>query len=228
MDKKQRSALRRFRRVHEFLTANQVNGTQMKLQVLSEVIREMSGAGETKDASDRVVRGETARQRALRETLRNEHMVLISRIARRVFGVPGMDVKFKLPPQVKDNQVLLDAARGMAQAAEAHTEVFVKQEGLPEDFVAQLRAATEALASALDVRVQNQRRRKTSRGTLDELVKRGIATVDVLDAIVKPRLAGTPDLLGTWNSVKRPIEPGGSVAPDSAEQTPTPPVVKVA
>lgn len=211
MDKKQRSALRRFRRAHEFLTSNTVEGTSAKLAALDEIIRQMTGTGEEQDASDRRSRGETVRQAALRQQLWDRHMVPISRIARRVFGVPEMDVKFRLPRKSADNQVLLDAGRGMAQAAEQHAEVFT-QEGLPVEFVAQLRGAIEELSGALGARVEHQRRRQTSRQALQKLVKRGVAAVDVLDAIVKPRLQGQPELLTTWNRLKRPMEPGGGPA----------------
>src|SRR5258706_7638075 len=125
MNKKQRSALRRFRRVQEFLTTNKVAGTDVKLQVLDDVVRSMSDGGEEQDATQRVTRGETARQRALRSALWNEHMVPISRIARRAFGVPGMDVKFTLPKKRSDNDSVLNSARGMAQAAAAHVPGFV-------------------------------------------------------------------------------------------------------
>lgn len=223
MTKKQRSALRRFRRVQEFLKTNQVDGTTVKLQVLDQVVREMSAEGEEKDASARLTKGETARQRALREALWNGHMSPISRIARRTFGVPGMDVKFALPAKRADNEAILDSARGMAQAAGQHAEVFVKQEGLPADFLEQFKAAIEALDTARSTRVESQRRGKTSRKTLDELAKRGIAAVDVLDAIVKPRLESKPELLETWNLVKRPVEVGGGFNGVSGEvpQTPT-------
>ena len=210
MDKRKRSALRRFRRVHEFLTSNEVEGTRTKLQVLDEVVQEMSGMGEAQDVSERVTRGEVARQRALRDGLWKRHMVPISRIARRVFGIPGMDVKFKLPVRRgADNDAILDAARGMAQAAEQHAAAF-QAEGLPAEFLAQFRAAIDELAGALTKRVEGQRRWKTSRESLQKLVRRGVAAIDVLDAIVKPRLESQPDLLAAWNSVKRPIEPGGS------------------
>jgi len=226
MTKKQRSALRRFRRIQEFLTTNQVEGTKTKLQVLADVVSGMSSQGEEKDVSTRLTRGETARQAALRDALWSGHMVPISRIARRAFGVPGMDVKFTLPPRRADNEAILDSARGMAQAAEQHVSVFVEQEGLPADFHEKFKLAIADLDAARSTRVETQRRGKTSRKTLDELSKRGIAAVDVLDAIVKPRLSAKPDLLAAWNSVKRPIEVGGG-AP-TVPETPTAPVVKVA
>jgi hypothetical protein len=212
--------------VKEFLTTNQVDGTQVKLQLLEQVILGMSHGGEEQDASTRITRGEVAPQRSLRGALWNGHMVPISRIARRSFGVPGMDVKFTLPPKRADNEAILDAARGMAQAAEQHLEVFVNQEGLPPTFLQQLRSAIDQLAGVLDKRVEGQRRRETSRKAVIELVKRGIAAVDVLDAIVKPRLESKPDLLAAWNSVKRPIEPGGG--PGSSGEPDITPVVKVA
>lgn len=223
--KKQRTAQRRYRRVAEFLTTNKVEGTEVKLQVLNGVIDGIEAGGEEHDASTRVTRGETRRQKALRDTLWNHHMVPISRIARRVFGVPGMDVKFQLPPKRADNEAILSSARGMAQAAESHVDAF-KQEGLPADFLQKFRSAIDDLANALSVKVESQNRRKTSRESLEKLVKRGVAAVDVLDAIVKPRLEAQPDLLATWNSVKRPVDVGGG-AP-APVVPPTTSVVKVA
>jgi len=227
MTKKQRSALRRFRRVQEFLTRNPVEGTQTKVQVLADVVSAMSSQGEETDVTTRLTRGETARQRALRDAMWNDHMLPIARIARRAFGVPGMDVKFRLPRKLADNEAILDSARGMAQAAEQHVSVFVEQEGLPADFLEQFKGAIADLDSARSTKVETQRRGKTSRKTLVQLLKRGIAAVDVLDAIVQPRLRAKQDLLAAWNSVKRPIEVGGG-ANQEPEATPAAPVVKVA
>lgn len=225
MDKRQRSALRRFRRAQEFLTANPVDGTAVNLRHLNEIIAEMTAKGEEQDAFDRKARGDTVRQFALRAALWDKHMLPISRIARRVISVPEVNVKFRLPRKVKDNQVILDTARGMAQAAEAHAAVFV-QEGLPEDFVAQLRSAIDALASVLGDRVASQRRRAMSRDALEKLIKRGVGTVAILDAIVKPKVEDSPDVLAGWNRAKRPNDVGGGV-PAEAEIDITP-VVKVA
>lgn len=225
MDKRQRSALRRFRRAQEFLTANPVDGTAVNLRHLTEIIAEMTAKGEEQDAYDRKARGDTVQHFALRSALRNKHMLPISRIARRVISVPEVNVKFRLPRKVKDNQVILDAARGMAQAAEEHAAVFV-QEGLPQDFVAQLRSAIDALQSVLGNRVASQRRRAMSRDALDKLIKRGIGTVGILDAIVKPKIEENTDILAGWNRAKRPIDVGGGV-PAEAETDITP-VVKVA
>jgi hypothetical protein len=227
MYKKHLNSQRRFYRVREFLTTNPIEGTQVKLQLLDQVVRELSVCGAEQDHSKRLTRGEVARQRAERNALWSNHMVPIARIARRAFAgnIPGMDQKFTLPPKRADNEALLNAARGMAQAAEEHAAVFM-EEGVPPDFVVTFRAAIEALAAGLTVRVEGQRRRTTSREAIDKLVKRGNAAVDVLDAIVRPRLADRPELLVAWKSVKRPIEPGGS--PGIGVELDITPVVKVA
>jgi predicted RNase H-like nuclease len=220
-----RSALRRCRRVQEFLTTNPVEGTAVKLQQLSEIIRELATNDEEQDATTRLLQGETARQRALRNALWERHMFKISRVARRAFGVPGMDQKFNLPRKSADNDAILAAARGMAQAAEQHAEVFAQQ-GFPADFVQRFRGAIDQLEGALTVRVEGQRRRKTSVETIDKLVKRGVAAIDVLDAIVRPELEEKPALLAAWKSVKRPKDPGGSSG--LGAQPDITPVVKVA
>lgn len=222
MTKKQRAALRRFRRVHEFLTTHQLDATSVKLQVLQDVVRRMSEGNQEADASTRLTLGETARQKALRDALWDKHMVPISRIARHVFGVPGMDVKFQLPKKRSDNDTILGAAQGMVAAAETHAEVFVQKQGLPQDFLEQFRAAITALDEAVPARVEVQRRKQTSRKTLEQLRKDGVAAVDVLDAIVKPRLADRPELLAAWNTVRRPIEPGGGVGALAIEPDITP------
>ena len=224
MDKNQKAALRRFRRVSEFLTIHEVEGTKVKLQVLKGVMDAMSAGAEEQDANARLTLGETARQRALREALWSRHMLPISRVARRSLGEPGMDVKFALPRRRPDNEGMLAAAQGMAQAAEQHEKVLVQQEGLPAEFLREFRSAISELASALEVRVESQRRRKTSRHAIRELVKRGVAAVD---AVALPGLAGGPEVLAAWKTVKSPAEPGGGVSTAVVEADITP-VVKVA
>lgn len=212
MNKVQRNALRRFRRVQEFLTANQVPGTAAQVQLLTELMAKLTETGAEQDVSHRQTRSEVARQRALRKALWVHHMVPISRIARRMFGLPGMDVKFSLPRYRADNEAFIAAATGMAQAAEAHVAAFVQQ-GLPADFVQQLRAATSALAGAVGTRVQASQRKSRAGETAAALVSRGRASVDMLDAIVSSRLESKPDLLAAWKAAKRVSDAGGGGAP---------------
>ena len=211
MNRMQRNTLRRFRRVQEFLVTTPVPDTAAQLQQLSEVIRQLSETGAEQDESSRQSRGEVARQRALRKSLWVHHLVPISRIARRMFGQPGMDVKFRLPRYSADNEALIDAATGMAEAAEAHAAAFVQQ-GLATDFVEQLRAATEQVSAAVGTRVQAAQRRSRADEAVATLLKRGRASVDMLDAVVSSRLESRPDLRAAWKAAKRLTEAGGGGA----------------
>ncbi len=229
MDKKQRSAQRQFRRVRDFLAANPVVGTAGELgkqsQVLDEVIEQLAHSGEEQDANVRQSLLETRRQKALRDTLREKHMAPISRIARNVYGVPGMENALFMPKLRADSEALVDAARGMAQAAARDPRIFTDH-GLAASFLDNLRSATDAIANAIPNRVDHRRRKTIATKTVAELVKRGRNAVRLLDAIVAPRLAGDPELLASWNTLKRPMEvtgPQAEPAPDTAA-----PVVKVA
>ena len=219
LNKHQRNALRRFRRVQEFLAATEVAGTNAQVQALADVIQELSETGTEQDASHRQARGEVARQRALRQELWVHHLTPISRLARRIFGVPGMDVKLRMPPHSADNEAYIAAATGMAEAAEPHASEFVAR-GLPQDFVQQARAAAGALSAAVGTRVQATQRRSRAVQSLPELVKRGCACVDMLDAIASSRLASQPALLAAWKGAKRSVDVGAGGAPPAAPESP--------
>lgn len=63
-------------------------------------------------------------------------------------------MKFALPPKRADNEAILDSAGGIAQAADQHVEVFVKQDGLPADFLQQFKAAIGALDAIVKARLE--------------------------------------------------------------------------
>jgi hypothetical protein len=148
----------------------------------------------------------------------------ISRIAREVFGITGMDRAFVMPKGTNASQTLLAAAGAMAQAAEKHKDVFIKH-GLSQQFVEQLRAAAQALSDARTARTESARRRVTATAAVKDQVKRGRKAVRLLNAILQPRLSNDPELLAAWKSAKH-VPPTTVGAPDIAPSSPT--TVKVA
>lgn len=212
MTKEQRDTLRRFRNVQEYLTTNRVVSTATQLAALSDIVRRLAETGADENEATRQLNAEVRRQRELRRALRVHHMRPISRISRRVLGTPGLDAKFVLPSYRADNEALISAATAMAAAAEQHAAAFVAQ-GLAQDFVQQFRAATAALASAVGTRVQLKQRRDKARETLVELVKRGRASVEMLDAIVSSRLEPQPELLAAWRTAKRRLDGRSAAVP---------------
>jgi hypothetical protein len=127
--------------------------------------KKLSQGGEEQEAALRFTHAETKRQRALRGDLRSTHMLPVSRIAKLVYGVPGMGPAFVMPKLRADNDSLSDAARGMAQAAARNSDVFTEH-GLAKNFLDQFRAATSALSDALGARVESQRRRTVANKAL--------------------------------------------------------------
>lgn len=60
------------------------------------------------------------------------------------------------------------------------------------------------------------RRRNVAAESVAELVKRGRASLEMLDAIVSSRLESRPELLAAWKTAKRLAEVGESSAVPSA------------
>jgi hypothetical protein len=98
-----------------------------------------------------VAEGTTQKQRALRHALLRDHMSPVARIARaRLPHTPEL-APLRMPRSNPSVQRLASAARGMAQAAEAHADVFLAA-GLPAEFIAQLNDAVGALVRSVGAR----------------------------------------------------------------------------
>lgn len=229
MQKEQSSAQRSFRRVDEFLAAHTppdlVASFAPHVAELRQVMTALPVVSQEQDAVRRSARGETQRQKALRQELWKIHMLPLARLAREAFGVPGLPEALRMPKLSADNDRLLAVARGMADAAEVQKAVFVR-EGLKDDFVVQLRAAAMRLSDSLLVRVASVRRRVKATAAVEAQVSRGRRAVRKINAILSPRLAGNAELIAAWENAKRQREPGSgrSSAPVEGEG----PVVKVA
>jgi hypothetical protein len=223
------SSMRRFRRVREFLTAHPEWNTSpsfaRNVTELDEVLQEMSQLTQEQDAARRFGRGDTERQRALRETLWNEHMLPVAGMAREAFGIPGVASELRMPAKSADNDRLLAVARAMADAAEKQKEIFTNL-GLREDFVERLRESAQALADALVARVENHRRLVESTKQLHKLAVRGRRAIRVINLVIKPQLSGNEKLLAAWESAKAPSDPGAGRS--SAPEVPQPDITKAA
>src|SRR5439155_22709978 len=134
MDRVVRAAVSSFERVHEFLTQHPLSDAPATFGVqsteLDDVIARLSGDSLDQEAGSRFVRAHTESQRKLRSTLYNGHMHPLSRVARDVFGVSGMDKAFRMPKTGAANQTLLASAGAMAEVAEKEKDELLKH-GLP-------------------------------------------------------------------------------------------------
>jgi len=220
MNKQGRSTLDSLQRVQQFLTqhpqANTPDAFGAQAAELRDVVARLITDFVDQEAGFRFARVHTESQRKLRQALYMEHLQPISRVAREVFGVTGMDKAFLLPRSVKVNRVLLSAAGAMAEAAEREKAVFVRH-GMLESFIESLKASAQALEEARTAQTLSGRRRVTATAAMAEQLKRGRKAVRLLDAILKPRLATDPQLLAAWRSASRPrVVAPVTIVPDTA------------
>ena len=224
MQRSDRSTLSSLQRVQEFLAQHPMSDVPASLgaqaSALNEVITRLSTEAVDQEAGRRLSSVHSESQRQLRKQLVTDHVRPISRVAREVFGVTGMDRAFRMATVGKSNQALIAAAGAMAEAAEKQKDVFV-QHGLSQDFIEQLQAAATALGDARNAKVESARRRVTATAAVTDQLKRGRKAVRLLDAILQPRLAKDPELLAAWRSAKR-VPPGTTAIPAVPAATPSP------
>lgn len=228
MNATQSSALQSYRRVREFLNAHQPAnmpaGFAAPVAELDTVLAELSRSAQQQNTSIRAGLSEVRRQRALRDDLWTNHMVPLSRLAREIFGVPGVDAALRLPKRSADNDRVLATAYGMANAAEKERDAFIRH-GMADTFVTALRAAAGALEQALGARVESRRERVKATAAVAEQVKRGKRAVRMINALIAPKLAASPEILAAWKDAKRwkTVRAAGTSVPPAATE-----IVKVA
>ena len=95
--------------------------------------------------------GATQKKASLRQALLRDHMAKIARIAAADLpNVPELQ-PLRMPRGKPTVEKLAAAASGMAKTAAPYAEVFISA-GLPQDFIAHLTAATDAMTGAISER----------------------------------------------------------------------------
>ena len=130
---------------------------------LNDVVQKMNDLVDQQDTTRVARRSSIEADRKGRVDLRDKHMRPIARIARLELKTKQEFPQLRLPHSSADSQTLVVWARNMAQAAELHTETFVKN-GLVPNFGAKLLEAAEGVqklwtaqrASAPAVRVRHR------------------------------------------------------------------------
>jgi hypothetical protein len=149
-------------------------------QQLADAIAVLSGHASDQTGSNLAAQGATLKQRALREALLRDHMAPISRVARADLPVTVELEPFKMPQGKPTVERLAAAATGMAKASTPFASVF-DSAGLPLDFVAQLKAATDAMLASGTDRMQRRGLRTGATQGLRQKLSTGRRIVHVLD-----------------------------------------------
>ena len=150
----------------------------------------------------RAVTGSARDRAATRTALVRDHMAPIARVAKLELSSTPAIAQFTLPKTRLSTEKLAAAANGMAKAAVPYTDVFIAA-ALPDDFVAQLTAATDAMLTFNQQRAANANRRTGMTSGLGAKLKEARVIVRAVDAIVRSVLKDDPILHATWESASR-------------------------
>lgn len=182
-------------------------------------------------ASGAAAKGETSRQQLIRDDLFAKFLHPVEGVAKK--KLKGAATVTELSSLVissafKHGNKLLAKATELADAAAKYEKIFVDN-GLPADFIAQLRAGiAEVTASEATRGRQLSRRTAATTGiaTSDKAIR---ATVDSMNRVLRPALKPNPALLADWMASKRIRQlvvtptPTGSVSALTGPAAATPP-----
>ena len=110
--------------------------------------------------------------------------------------IDGCEPSLAQPIGSESRDTSQGAANGMAKSAVPYTGVFIAA-ALPDDFVAQLTAATDAMLAFSKQRATNSNRRTGMTSGLGAKLKEARVIVRAVDAFVRSALKDGPILLAT-------------------------------
>jgi hypothetical protein len=200
------TVLNTLQRVQRFMDTNagtlgSVNTSGYR-HVLNDTVTALQDHAVNQSASQQKGQGETAKQRALRSALRENHMRPIATIAAAELPDVPEFVAFRMPSSNLTSQRLIATAGAMRVAAQSHESTFITG-GLASDFLDQLKAAAEALSQSLTDRGTSTTTQAAATAGLEATTTRGRAVVRVLNSLIQPQLAGNAALLTQWMTAKR-------------------------
>jgi hypothetical protein len=147
-------------------------------------------------------KGATARQKALRATPRNNYMNAVTTVAKLLLAdVPEIGT-MEVEARNLNSTQLVATAHGMADAAGSYAAVFT-QNGLPEDFIAQLCKAADAVTESVAGRQATQAITSGAVSGMRAQETRVRGLLKLINALVVPKLGMNAGLLARWKVVSR-------------------------
>jgi hypothetical protein len=195
---------------------------------LDDVVARLTDHLSEQAVGTRLSQADQRRQRALMKQLRERNLRPIVAIARATMkDAPGIEVALRMPDASLGLLKLVAQAKAIAEAAALYSPAFVKN-GLPADFLDQLKATIVTVKESTIGRATNVGRQVGAKAGIGQELKRGRDALVVLDAIVKLAFEGNASVLREWEVAMRVkgVPGGGAVAPTSAPApTPAAPVI---
>jgi hypothetical protein len=168
---------------------------------VDECVADLQAHAVQQDGGRRKAIGETAHQRELRLALRFAMRPIVEVAAARLRETPQF-AALRMPSYRLRGMAMVAAAHAMAEAATAHVAVFT-DDGLPADFLEQLRKAADTVSASYDTRRDSQTARMGATRGLKEAERRGRKALRVVDSLVVPALGHDDALLTAWRAARR-------------------------
>jgi hypothetical protein len=185
---------------HNDATLEEVNRSAARRH-LDEVVERMAAHAVAQLAGLRESAGETEKQRRLRRELRFRYMRPITTIAGQFLREQPQFSALRMPSWKVRRAGFIAAARDMANAAEQHMELFMR-EGLEPDFVTELRAAVDRFEQSITAWGESRAQRAGATAGLKAETTRARGLIRVLDALVQKHLRTNDVLMREWQHAK--------------------------
>jgi len=214
MKARQSTLLEAARNVQAFLDANTaVIGPTITAarQNLDDAVNQLTAMAVTQQTSKTSSKGATTLQAKLRVNLRNNFMRPVATVA-GLFApdVPEIDA-LRMPKKQVSSAALVAAAQAMADAASKYSDTFIKN-GLPDDFVTQLRTAADGVTAAITGRQTHVATTAGATSGLSQQESRLRRLLRLINALVVPKLGTDAVLLSQWQ-VARAIDNSKPITP---------------
>lgn len=201
-----RQGLQTLRRAHQFLAGGTYQTAMGELtphvEVLGRLVEELAQHVVEAGHRGQLARVATTDKRTKGDALLREYLRPIARLAPVVFAADSAErAGFRLPRR-RNEELLLQVAESFVEQCAAHEARFVAG-GLAPDFVQRVRGAVAAYRAAITERGLVIGRRVAATAGMEHLLNKGREQVRVIDAMLVPRLASTPDTLAQWRSIAR-------------------------
>lgn len=175
------------------------SGTRAKLLA---AIADLELYGDQQAAARGAAKNATKVVQALRKTLIEDHMTVVSAIGRAELPDTPELANLRMPRGNPSVTRLAAAAYEMADSAQANAPVFVTA-GLAEDFAEQLKRASDAMLEARHQRNINVGLRSGATKGLRTKLASSRKLVHVLDRMVRTAIKRDAALLATWRYARR-------------------------
>src|SRR5438105_555302 len=207
MRTRERSQLRRFRRVESFVAKLLASFGRPALEVvrarLHGIIEKIESCAAEYDTVRRQSRRKSREHAALLEDIRDDHMLRLSELAAsRIEAPAGLARALRVPHKRNAVRKTLAAAHGIANVAARHAEWFVA-EGFGPDFLAQYREALADVERVTAERDALRRRQIAANAAIQVELLKGKRAVLGLNALLRQDLKKEPESLATWRTIKR-------------------------